>query len=152
MGARRHSWVVGRSLPSMGWRCGCSSLFVLVVCCGRSVLFVLVSWWTRCGWGSFVGGCGGGRDRLVMVVGGGGCWRRGVCVHVVIVCCAFVVSWSLWPFVAVCVCGRRCLWSLWVVVAVRSVGGRRRSSCVLMVVVRRGATTSRCQTNIVCYP
>ena len=47
----------------------------------------------------------------------------GVCVHVVIVCCAFVVSWSLWPFVAVCVRGRRCLWSLFVIVAVRSVGG-----------------------------
>ena len=29
VGARRHSWVVGCSLSSMGWRCGRSSLFVL---------------------------------------------------------------------------------------------------------------------------
>ena len=75
----------------------------------------------------------------------------GVCVCVVIVCCAFVVSWSLWPFVAVCVRGRRCLWSLWAVVAVRSVGG------VSVVVCLDGggkqrSNTSRCQTNIVCYP
>ena len=88
-----------------------------------------------------MGGCGGGCDQLVMVVGGSGCWRRAVCVcwawAVVVVCCAFVVSWSLWPFVAVCVRGRRCLWSLWAVVAVRGVGGGHRSSCVLMVVRRR---------------
>ena len=31
VGAHRQSWVVGRSSPSMGWRCGRSSLFVLVV-------------------------------------------------------------------------------------------------------------------------
>ena len=58
-----------------------------------------------------MGGGGGGCDQLVMVVGGGGCWRR--VVHVcwawamVIVCCVFVVSWSLWlfVFVGIVVCG-----------------------------------------------
>ena len=73
-------------------------------------------------------GCGGGCDRLVMVVGGGGCWRRAVCVYA---WSSFVVRLlfrgrcgRLWPFVfvGVVVCGR-CLWSLWAVVAVRSVGG-----------------------------
>ena len=59
-----------------------------------------------------MGGCGGGCDQLVMVVGGGGCWRWAVCVcwawAVVVVCCAFVVSWLLWPFVfvGIVVCGR----------------------------------------------
>ena len=63
-------------------------------------------------------GCGGGCDRLVMVVGGGGCWRRAVCVY----------AWS--SFVVRSLfrgrCGRLCSWaSLFVVV----VGGRRRSQC-----------------------
>ena len=38
MGTRRQSWVMGRSLPSMGWRCGSSSLFVLVVSRGVHVV------------------------------------------------------------------------------------------------------------------
>ena len=59
-----------------------------------------------------MGGCGGGCDQLVKVVGGGSSWQRAVCVcwawAMVVVCCAFVVSWSLWPFVfvGVVVCGR----------------------------------------------
>ena len=81
----------------------------------------------HCGWWSFVGGCGGGCDQLVMVVGGGGCWRWAVC--------AGRGPWSsfvahslfrgrcghLWPFVfmGIIVCGRYG-WSLpfavWVVV------------------------------------
>ena len=50
----------------------------------------------------------------------------------VVVCCSFVVSWSLWPFVAVCVRRRRCGWSLWVVVAVRSVSSCRWLSLVVV--------------------
>ena len=69
------------------------------------------------------GGCRVRRGRGLVVVHA--LATGGVCVRVVVVCCAFVVSWSLWPFVAVCVRGRRCLWSLFVVV----VGGRRRSLC-----------------------
>ena len=38
VGARRQSWVVGRSLPSMGLHCGHLSLFVLVVSCGVRVV------------------------------------------------------------------------------------------------------------------
>ena len=38
VGARRQSWVVGRSLPSMGWRCGRSLLFALVVSRGVRVV------------------------------------------------------------------------------------------------------------------
>ena len=33
-----HSWVVRRSFPSMGWHCGHSSLFMLVVSCGVHVV------------------------------------------------------------------------------------------------------------------
>ena len=69
-----------------------------------------------------MGGCGGGRDRLVMVVGGGGCWRRGLCVlgvgrgrRLLCVRCFVVI---------VAVCGRLCSWALLFVVVV---GSRRRS-------------------------
>ena len=40
VGARRHSWVVGRSLSSMGWRYGRSLLFVLGVSGGVRVVDV----------------------------------------------------------------------------------------------------------------
>ena len=54
----------------------------------------------------------------------------------------------LWAFVFVGIvvcdhCGRSLLFTVWAVC---------QSLCVLMVVVRRRATTSCCQTNIVCYP
>ena len=43
-----------------------------------------------------MGGFGGGCDQLVMVVGGGSCWRWAVCVYwvwaIVVICCAFIVS------------------------------------------------------------
>ena len=91
----------------------------------------------------------GGCDQLVMVVGSGGCWRWMVCVlGVVVVCCMFVVSWSLWlfVFVGVSVCGRygHCHrsqggWSLSVVMCLDGGGKEKRN-------------TSRCHTNIVCYP
>ena len=52
VGARRHSWVVGRSLLLMGWRCGRSSLFVLgvsrgvrVVDCGGRLWWLSSSSW-----------------------------------------------------------------------------------------------------------
>ena len=88
VGARRHSWVVGRSLPSMGWRCGRSSLFVLVVSCGVRVVdagghlwavveFVIVG-------GDVVGARRGGVSRGACVVAGGCLW-----VVVVVV----VTSW-----------------------------------------------------------
>ena len=38
VGARHHSWVVGHSLPSMGWHCGHSLLFVLVISHGVCIL------------------------------------------------------------------------------------------------------------------
>ena len=140
--ARRGSWVMVKGARRRGWWWSRGSGFVVVVICGwlsSSSPWVVTLWAlvvVRVGvvvhvfglW-SFVGGCGGGCDRLVMVVGGGGCWRRAVCMYwtwgVVVVCCAFVVSWSLWPFVAVCVHRRRCGWSspfaVWVVVIGRRV-------------------------------
>ena len=55
----------------------------------------------------------GGCEWLVMVVGSGGCWQWAVCVYcvwaVVVVCCVFIVLWSLWLFVAICVHGCHCL-------------------------------------------
>ena len=38
VGACHHSWVVGLSLPLMGWCCGHLSLFMLVVSCGVCVV------------------------------------------------------------------------------------------------------------------
>ena len=56
-------------------------------------------------------------------------------------------SWSLWPFVAIYVCGR----SLFVAVGghcgchcIHCVGGCCWSSCMLMVVVRRAVITKHC--------
>ena len=63
-------------------------------------------------------GCGGGCDQLVMVVGGGGCWRWAVCVY----------AWSSFVVRSLfrgC-CGRLCSWVLLFVVVV---GGRRHSQC-----------------------
>ena len=79
MGAHHHSWVVGRSLPSMGWHCGCSSLFVLVVSCGVCVVdgggclwavgeYIIMG--TQCCscW------CHGGVSRGACIVAGGRLW------------------------------------------------------------------------------
>ena len=90
VGARRQSWVVGRSLLSMGWCCGHSSLFVLVVshglcivdgggCLWAVVEFVVV--------GSDVVGarccscwCRGGVSGGARIVAGGRLWAVGVVV------------------------------------------------------------------------
>ena len=75
-------------------------------------------------------GCGGGCDRLVMGVGGGGCWRRAVCVYA---WSSFVVRslfrgrcGRLWLFVFVGVvvcgcCGRSSPFAVWAVVVGRRV-------------------------------
>ena len=84
VGARRQSCVVGRSLPSMGWHCGHSSLFVLVVSRGVCIVdggrrlwavveFVIVgsdvvsACWCLC-W------CRGGVSGGARVVAGGCLW------------------------------------------------------------------------------
>ena len=86
-----------------------------------SLVVVVVSRWR---WWWAVAAVGDGGDMA-----GLGCFGRWWWFVVVVAACGRLGSWA----VPVC----RCRWSLWAVVVVRRVGGRCRSSCVLVVVVRR---------------
>ena len=84
VGAHHHSWVVGRSLPSMGWCCGHSSLFMLVVSPGVCIVDGGGRLWAVVKF-VFVGGdvvgarccscwCHGGVSHGACVVAGGRLW------------------------------------------------------------------------------
>ena len=111
--------VVGRSSPSMGWL-ACARLACDVAC--HTLLSWLVVVASGCRWWWVVAATGNGGD-----VAGLGCFRRWWWFMVVVAACGHLCSWG----VGVC----HCRWLLWAVV-VRRVGGRCRSSCVLVVVVQ----------------